>query len=202
MWGMSRLRSNTDSTASLLEPSVLRAGLSAELPEYMVPSAFVVLGSFPLSPSGKLDRRGLPAPEITGVSEYEAPVTPDEALLCRLFGELTGAARVSVTESFFALGGDSISAIRLVSHARRGGLYLEVRDVFRYPDPRGLASVGVKVAAVVERLPEVGPLRATPLAQWFLEEAGPIDRFNQAVSVRPAADIDPVVIETALRSLI
>ena len=168
----------------------------------MVPSAFVVLGSFPLSPSGKLDRRGLPAPEITGVSEYEAPVTPDEALLCRLFGELTGAARVSVTESFFALGGDSISAIRLVSHARRGGLYLEVRDVFRYPDPRGLASVGVKVAAVVERLPEVGPLRATPLAQWFLEEAGPIDRFNQAVSVRPTADIDPVVIETALRSLI
>ena len=193
---------NTDSTASLLEPSVLRAGLSAGLPEYMVPSAFVVLGSFPLSPSGKLDRRGLPAPEITGVSEYEAPVTPDEALLCRLFGELTGAARVSVTESFFALGGDSISAIRLVSHARRGGLYLEVRDVFRYPDPRGLASVGVKVAAVVERLPEVGPLRATPLAQWFLEEAGPIDRFNQAVSVRPTADIDPVVIETALRSLI
>ena len=191
-----------DSTTSVLEPSVLRAGLSAELPEYMVPSAFVVLGSFPLSPSGKLDRRGLPAPEITGVSEYEAPVTPDEALLCRLFGELTGAARVSVTESFFALGGDSISAIRLVSHARRGGLYLEVRDVFRYPDPRGLASVGVKVAAVVERLPEVGPLRATPLAQWFLEEAGPIDRFNQAVSVRPAADIDPVVIETALRSLI
>jgi len=67
-----------DSTASLLEPSVLRAGLSAELPEYMVPSAFVVLGSFPLSPSGKLDRRGLPAPQIMGVSEYERLLRPDE----------------------------------------------------------------------------------------------------------------------------
>ena len=137
---MSRLRSNTDSTASVLEPSVLRAGLSAGLPEYMVPSAFVVLGSFPLSPSGKLDRRGLPAPEITGVSEYEAPVTPDEALLCRLFGELTGAARVSVTESFFALGGHSLLVMRLVARVRaERGVELPLRSVFAHPSARALA---------------------------------------------------------------
>ena len=129
-----------DSTTSVLEPSVLRAGLSAELPEYMVPSAFVVLGSFPLSPSGKLDRRGLPAPEITGVSEYEAPVTPDEALLCRLFGELTGAARVSVTESFFALGGHSLLVMRLVARVRaERGVELPLRSVFAHPSARALA---------------------------------------------------------------
>ena len=129
-----------DSTTSVLEASVLRAGLSAELPEYMVPSAFVVLGSFPLSPSGKLDRRGLPAPEITGVSEYEAPVTPDEALLCRLFGELTGAARVSVTESFFALGGHSLLVMRLVARVRaERGVELPLRSVFAHPSARALA---------------------------------------------------------------
>ena len=75
--------------AVALDAGALRTGLSASLPDYMVPAAFVVLEALPLSPSGKLDRRALPAPEMTGTAHYEAPITPEEALLCLLFAELT-----------------------------------------------------------------------------------------------------------------
>jgi thioesterase domain-containing protein len=122
------------------DPAALRAALAAHLPDYMVPAALVVLETLPLSPSGKLDRRALPDPELSGTADYEAPATPDEALLCRLFAELTGAARVSVTDSFFALGGHSLLAMRLVARLRaERGVELPLRALFAHPSPRGLA---------------------------------------------------------------
>jgi thioesterase domain-containing protein/aryl carrier-like protein len=121
-------------------PAELRAALAAHLPDYMVPTALVVLETLPLSPSGKLDRRALPEPELSGTAEYEAPATPDEALLCRFFAELTGAARVSVTDSFFALGGHSLLAMRLVARLRaERGVELPLRALFAHPSPRALA---------------------------------------------------------------
>ena len=80
------------------DTEILRRGLEASLPDYMVPSAFMVLDALPLSPSGKLDRRALPDPEFMGSADYTPPETADEALLCRLFEELTSASRVSVTD--------------------------------------------------------------------------------------------------------
>jgi len=120
--------------------AALREALGAVLPEYMVPSAFVALAALPLSPSGKLDRRALPAPEVLGGVGYEAPGTAEEALLCRLYGELTGAARVSVGDSFFALGGHSLLAMRLVARVRaERGVELPLRAVFAHPVVRDLA---------------------------------------------------------------
>ena len=207
-------RSETDSTTSVLEPSVLRAGLSAELPEYMVPSAFVVLGSFPLSPSGKLDRRGLPAPEITGVSEYEAPVTPDEALLCRLFGELTGAARVSVTESFFALGGHSLLVMRLVARVRaERGVELPLRSVFAHPSARALAVAlsqagSTRLGAVIAgsgfddeggAVLSLGQERLWSLSQL---EAVPSGQYNIPMGLRLTGDLDVGALGAALECLV
>ena len=204
----------TDSTASVLEASVLRAGLSAELPEYMVPSAFVVLGSFPLSPSGKLDRRGLPAPEITGVSEYEAPVTPDEALLCRLFGELTGAARVSVTESFFALGGHSLLVMRLVARVRaERGVELPLRSVFAHPSARVLAVAlsqagSTRLGAVIAgsgfddeggAVLSLGQERLWSLSQL---EAVPSGQYNIPIGLRLTGDLDVGALGAALECLV
>ena len=204
----------TDSTTSVLEPSVLRAGLSAELPEYMVPSAFVVLGSFPLSPSGKLDRRGLPAPEITGVSEYEAPVTPDEALLCRLFGELTGAARVSVTESFFALGGHSLLVMRLVARVRaERGVELPLRSVFAHPSARALAVAlsqagSTRLGAVIAgsgfddeggAVLSLGQERLWSLSQL---EAVPSGQYNIPIGLRLTGDLDVGALGAALECLV
>ena len=123
----------------------LRAHLSGRLPEYMVPSAFVFLGRFPLTPNGKLDRGGLPAPEREG-GVKRAARTPQEALLCGLYGEVLGVTGVGIDESFFALGGDSIMSIQLVSRARRAGLLLTPRAVFEHQTVAGLAGVARSLA--------------------------------------------------------
>ena len=180
----------------------------------MVPSAFVVLGSFPLSPSGKLDRRGLPAPEITGVSEYEAPVTPDEALLCRLFGELTGAARVSVTESFFALGGHSLLVMRLVARVRaERGVELPLRSVFAHPSARALAVAlsqagSTRLGAVIAgsgfddeggAVLSLGQERLWSLSQL---EAVPSGQYNIPIGLRLTGDLDVGALGAALECLV
>ena len=92
----------------------LREALSQTLPDYMVPSAFMVLESFPLTPNGKLDVRALPEAAFSGGSAYTPPETPTQQVLCDLYAELTGAARVGIHDSFFALGGHSLMLIQLV----------------------------------------------------------------------------------------
>ncbi len=124
----------------LPETEALRAGLSSRLPDYMIPSAFVELDALPLTTSGKLDRRALPMPEITGSATYVAPRTAHEALLARLFGELTGADRVGAEDSFFALGGHSLLAMRLIGRIRaETGLELPLRSVFSHASVTALA---------------------------------------------------------------
>ncbi|WP_173005854.1 non-ribosomal peptide synthetase [Labrenzia sp. THAF82] len=119
----------------------LRKTLSARLPDYMIPSAFVVLEALPLTASGKLDRKALPSPQIVGSGVHEAPSTAHEALLCRLYAELTGAHQVGVQDGFFALGGHSLLAMRLVSQIREEtGLEIGLRAVFSHPTVAGLAS--------------------------------------------------------------
>ncbi|MEI6036265.1 MAG: non-ribosomal peptide synthetase, partial [Verrucomicrobiae bacterium] len=102
-------------SGSIPEASVLRQRLGESLPEYMIPAAFMQLEALPLTSSGKLDRRALPDPEISGDSAYVPPETASEILLCRLFAELTAARQVSIDDNFFSLGGHSLLAMRLVS---------------------------------------------------------------------------------------
>ncbi|MFB7216560.1 amino acid adenylation domain-containing protein, partial [Streptomyces sp. NPDC056255] len=99
----------------------LRRFVSGRLPEFMVPSAFVVLDRFPLDPNGKIDRRALPAPELPNAS-FRGPRTPREQTLCEVFGEVLGAERVGIDDDFFAVGGDSIRSIQVVARARSRGV--------------------------------------------------------------------------------
>ncbi|MDV7268044.1 amino acid adenylation domain-containing protein, partial [Rhodococcus oxybenzonivorans] len=117
-------------SGSALDDSELRTWASSRLPEYMVPSAFVILDRFPLTANGKLDRRALPEPDFGAAGNKVAPRTAVEESLCALMAGVLGVESVGVTDDFFALGGDSIVAISLVNHARREGLSISPREVF------------------------------------------------------------------------
>ena len=101
-----------------LEPASVRAGLRERLPDYLVPSAVIVLERLPLGPTGKLDRRALPAPDEAPSRPPLTLATPRQDLLCRLFAEVLGRSRVGVDEDFFDAGGDSLSATRLIARVR------------------------------------------------------------------------------------
>jgi amino acid adenylation domain-containing protein/thioester reductase-like protein len=120
----------------------LRDRLSHQLPDYMIPSSFVVLDRLPLTANGKLDIKALPDPEIESDKAYRAPITPTEVFLSDLYAELTGATRVGLDDSFFALGGHSLLAMRLVSKVCDVlGVELPVRAVFEHPTVEPLARV-------------------------------------------------------------
>ncbi|MBI3692045.1 MAG: non-ribosomal peptide synthetase, partial [Mycolicibacterium aromaticivorans] len=102
------------------EPAALRAALAERLPEYMVPAAIMVIDALPLTVNGKLDRKALPAPEFQDVSQYRAPTTAVEEVLAGIYVQVLGVQRVGVDDSFFNLGGDSLSAMRLIAAVNAG----------------------------------------------------------------------------------
>ena len=159
----------------------LRAALSSALPDYMVPSAFVVLERLPLTQNGKLDRRALPAPEAGSAREHRPARTPAEAVLCALFAEVLRVGRVGLDDNFFELGGHSLLATRLISRVRASlGVELSIRSLFEAPSVGQLSQRLSSEAGAVRRALTAGP-RPSPVplsyAQrrlWFLErlEAG------------------------------
>ncbi|MGW7416747.1 amino acid adenylation domain-containing protein [Streptomyces sp. NPDC054863] len=126
--------------AGPLDATDLRDAVGRALPPYMVPAAVVFLPDLPLTPSGKLDQRALPSPEYTGTADGRAPRDERESTLCALFGDVLGASGVSIDDSFFELGGDSIVAVQLASRATRAGIPLTPQAVFAHRTVAELAA--------------------------------------------------------------
>ncbi|CAJ8284993.1 non-ribosomal peptide synthetase [Burkholderia pseudomallei] len=124
----------------------LRAQAAQHLPSYMVPSAYVRLDAWPLTPNGKLDRHALPAPadDAYARAEYEAPQGAKEEALAAIWKDLLPVERISRHDNFFELGGHSLLAITLIEHMRRANLHADVTTLFTAPT---LADLAVRVGA-------------------------------------------------------
>lgn len=144
--------------------------LRARLPPYMVPTRLVRLDALPLTTNGKLDVRALPrdlppSPNTT----YEPPATPEEDVLASIWRALLGCPRVGRHDNFFALGGDSIVSLQVVSRARKRGIALTARALFEHPTIAGvLAARTVEDRALpIERVDDA--IALAPIQRWFLE---------------------------------
>ncbi|MBT2414372.1 amino acid adenylation domain-containing protein [Streptomyces sp. ISL-12] len=189
---------------------LLRGHLSGRLPDYMVPSMFVVLDALPVTANGKLDRAALPTPDFAGEASGRAPGDAYEEQLCTLFGQVLGLPRVGADDDFFALGGHSLLAIRLVNSVRSVfGAELSVRAVFETPRVSDLARViasaeraGRPLLTAAER-PAVVPLSPAQRRLWFLHRLeGPTGVYNIPMALRLTGSLDRPALEAALQDVV
>jgi len=185
----------------------LRSYLLGKLPDYMVPQSFVVMEKLPLTPHGKLDRKGLPAPGESRpqwLEEFAAPRTDTEKKLAKIWSDVLRLEQVGIHDNFFGLGGDSILSIQVITRAREEGLHLTPRQLFQHQTVAGLAEVaGVAGAKIAEQVPVSGAVELTPIQQWFFEKKLEAPHhFNQAVLLEIKNGLNAGVIEKVIRRLV
>ncbi len=176
--------------------AALRAALQRELPDYMVPSAIVVLDAIPLTPNGKIDRKALPAPDSGAqlAHRYVAPRNATEETLCRIWAEALGVERVGIDDNFFELGGHSLLAVTLIERLRREGLASDVRSLFAHPTPATHAD-SIGDANVIEVPPNLIPANATAIAPHMVTLASlNQDEIDRIIAMVPggAANIQDI----------
>uniref|UniRef100_UPI0009FE5DC5 non-ribosomal peptide synthetase n=1 Tax=Mycobacterium avium TaxID=1764 RepID=UPI0009FE5DC5 len=190
------------------DPAAIRARLAERLPAYMVPAAVLAIEALPLTPNGKLDARALPAPEYAG-GAYRAPSTPTEEIIAGIYSQVLGLHRVGVDDSFFDLGGDSLSAMRVIAAVNAGlDARLSVRVLFEAPTIAQLAARlgegGHRFAAVVaaER-PAVVPLSFAQSRLWFIGQLhGPSPVYNMVAALRLHGRLDIGALGVALHDVV
>jgi len=185
----------------------IRARVTAALPDYMTPAAYVVLDEIPITAHGKIDRAALPEPEIAAATEYRDPATVTERRIAALFSGLLGHARVGVDDSFFDLGGHSLVATKLITAIRSEcDVEVSIRDIFE------LATVG-RLAERVDQLrcgqvarsrpkliatahDEPLPLSASQLRTWFayrVEGPSPVNNIPFAARLSGPWDVEAMI---------
>ena len=187
----------------------MRQRLTAWLPDYMIPPHIVVLDEMPLTSSGKLDRRALPPPEYQEGERYRAPVGAVQEILADIYAQVLGLQRVGVDDSFFDLGGDSLSAMRLIGAVNSSlNADLSVRTVFEAPTVALLAPrIGgdarrLEPLSAVER-PAIVPLSFAQSRLWFFDQLqGPSPIYNMAVALRLRGRLDAEALTAALTDVV
>lgn len=174
--------------------SDLRRFVQERLPEYMVPTAFVILNTIPLTPNGKVDDKALPAPELTSELEktYVAPRTPQEEQLAKIWAEVLGLKQVGIDDNFFGLGGDSILSIQVISKANQAGLQLTSKHLFEHQTIAQLAAIAETTDSIKTETGLVtGEVPLTPIQHWFFAQNLPDPQhWNQSVLLEVRQNLD------------
>jgi len=197
--------------------SELRQFLKQKLPEYMVPSAIVMLDALPLTPNGKVDRRALPAPEMVRPElspTFVAPKTPIQEILALFWAKVLGIEQVGIHDNFFELGGHSLLATQLISQVREAfWVELPLRCLFESPtvaefseaiEAARLAGEGVQ-APPIKRLPQNGnlPLSFAQARLWFLDQLeGGSATYNIPLALRLTGFIHIAALEQAIGKIV
>ncbi len=196
-------------SGSETQPTVseLREFLRVRLPDYMIPSTFVMMDALPLTPNGKVDRRALPAcdgarPELA--TQFVAPRTHKEETLARIWSEILKVDEVGVHDNFFELGGDSILSIQVIARANQAGLRLTPKQIFQNPTIEGLAAAAVEAPAIhAEQGIVTGPVPLTPIQHWFFDQDLPDpNHWNQSVLLETQRPLQPDVLEQSVRHIL
>ncbi|MBO9732436.1 MAG: amino acid adenylation domain-containing protein [Chitinophaga sp.] len=185
------------------------AYLKERLPDYMVPSLLMEMKVLPLNVNGKVDKKALPAPDITALTQqrYVAPVSPIEQTLAGIWQDLLGVARVGIYDNFFELGGDSIITIQVVSRVRRAGYILQPRDLFVHQTIERLAVLlqgRSDNAATGEQGILSGESGLLPVQQWYFDlvDGDTSAHFNQSVLLGIDKSVTADTLATAIRKLV
>ncbi|MFE3442480.1 amino acid adenylation domain-containing protein [Nocardia sp. NPDC059180] len=198
-----------ESSPVTVDVAAVKSALSAALPSYMVPSAFVVLDTLPLTVNGKLDRKALPEPEFEA-QEFRAPSTPVEEIVADVFAGVLGAEQVGADDDFFALGGNSLLATQV---AARLGAALDgrvpVRTLFEASTVAGLAlkleqhaGSGRRALTPMPR-PDTIPLSMAQQRMWFLNQFDTASSvYNIPAAIRLTGELDAEALAAAVGDLV
>lgn len=206
--GKSLIAYVTSAAGDVVDIDRIKTRVSAALPDYMIPAAYVILDEIPVTANGKLDRAALPEPEIVPSVDYRAPATETERTVAALFAELLGVDKVGGDDSFFSLGGHSLLATKLVAAVREAcGAEVSVRDVFERGTPGELADLieDLRDARPNSARPQLvaratdaehSPLSAGQLRSWFqyrIDGPSPVNNIPFAARLTGPCDVDALV---------
>ena len=190
------------------DPVEARTALAQRLPAYMVPAAVVALDALPLTVNGKLDTRALPAPDYSD-GDYRAPSSPVEEILAGIYAQVLGIKRVGIDDSFFDLGGDSLSAMRVIAAINTSlGAHLPVRALFDTPAVAQLAPhIGAAPSPLTPLMaqarPEMVPLSFAQNRLWIIDQLqGPSPVYNIAAALRLDGHLDIEALGAALADVV
>ncbi|HLO02129.1 MAG TPA: amino acid adenylation domain-containing protein [Symbiobacteriaceae bacterium] len=189
----------------------LRKWVQERLPDYMVPAAFVVLETLPLNNNGKVDRKALPAPSAHRpqlAEAYASPRTPAEEVLAQIWADILGLAQVGIHDNFFAIGGDSIMAMRIVAKAHQRGFIITPKQIFEGQTVAQVALVAGVAAPSEQHLTgpaqgvATGPVPLTPIQHWFFQqEMAEPHHFNQAMMFEVEPNVATVALAQAVQQV-